>query len=72
MEPCALGFSKKIEQQIYADCDKLVKGKKYTLNLEFEVFALGDFDGYEVDSHIFPPETAIANSPDLQGLCIIW
>lgn len=54
------------------NCDKLTVGDKYTLNLEFETFAMGDFDGYKVDEREFPLETSIAYSPDLIGLCIIW
>lgn len=46
-------------------------GKKYTINIDIETMAGGDFDGYMVDDKEFAKETIIAYTDDLQGLCLV-
>ena len=51
--------------------NRLEVGKAYTMKLDFESFAAGEFDGYNLFGKEYPLETAISfDDRILNGLCI--
>lgn len=59
--------SPKVETE---NCKKIVIGKSYKMNIDFQSIMAGDYGGYIIDGKEFPIETLIAFTNDLDGLCL--